>query len=76
MSAFDLRDGEHLERELGALAAEFPSLPRELIQRALAEGLERLERARVSEFVPLLAHRFARDRLRELALGKATSGRS
>lgn len=69
----DPSDLERLDREVGALVAEFPSFPRELIERTVAEGLERLGSARLGDFVPLLVHRFSRERLREMSAWSAAA---
>ena len=61
----------NLEREVGRLAQEFRGIwSRETIARFLSEchtELERLGRGRVVNFLPLMAGRFARDRLWALA---------
>jgi arsenate reductase len=44
----------------------------ETIERYLAESLEQLSGSRVSVYVPVLAHRFARERLRALAQAEGT----
>src|SRR4029450_5173847 len=44
----------------------------ETIERYLAESLEQLSGSRVSLYVPVLAHRFARERLRALAPAEGT----
>ncbi len=61
----------NLEREVGRLAQEFRGIwSRETIARFLSEchtELEGLGRGRVVNFLPLMAGRFARDRLWALA---------
>jgi arsenate reductase (thioredoxin) len=60
----------HLERGVEGLADEFRGIfSRETIDRYVRESLEELPAARFTDFVPLLVHRFARERLR--ALGQA-----
>jgi arsenate reductase (thioredoxin) len=60
----------HVERAADALADEFTGVfSRETIERYIAESLDLLGSARINVFVPVLAHRFARERLR--ALGQA-----
>jgi arsenate reductase (thioredoxin) len=60
----------HLERGVEGLVDEFRGIfSRETIDRYVQESLEELPAARFSDFVPLLVHRFARERLR--ALGQA-----
>ena len=59
---------EHIRRASANLADEFAGIfSVETIERFMAESLEGLSRARLGEFVPVLAHRFARERLRALA---------
>jgi arsenate reductase len=60
----------HLERGVEGLVDEFRGIfSRETIDRYVQESLEELPAARFSDFIPLLVHRFARERLR--ALGQA-----
>jgi arsenate reductase (thioredoxin) len=60
----------HLERGVEGLADEFRGIfSRETIDRYVRESLEELPAARFTDFVPLLVHRFARERPR--ALGQA-----
>jgi arsenate reductase (thioredoxin) len=60
----------HLERGVDGLVEEFRGIfSRETIERYVQESLERLPAARFTDFIPLLVHRFARERLR--ALGQA-----
>jgi arsenate reductase (thioredoxin) len=60
----------HLDRGLENLVDEFRGVfSRETIDRFVTESLEELPAARISDFVPVLVHRFARERLR--ALGQA-----
>jgi arsenate reductase len=57
----------HLERTLAQLRDEFAgTFSGETVERYMTESLEALEGARVRDFVPLFAHRFARERLRAL----------
>ncbi len=59
-----------VERAADALQEEFAgTFGRETIARYIAESADLLGNSSVSAFVPLLAHRFARERLR--ALGQA-----
>lgn len=60
---------ERVEREAERLAAEFDgTFSVETVNRYLYESLAELEqRARLHEFVPLFAHRFARERLQSIA---------
>ena len=58
----------HLERGLVALRDEFSGVfATETIERYMAESLDKIGSARIENFVPLFAHRFARERLRALA---------
>jgi protein-tyrosine-phosphatase len=60
----------HLQRGVEGLVDEFRGIfSRETIDRFVTESLESLPAARFSDFVPVLVHRFARERLR--ALGQA-----
>jgi protein-tyrosine-phosphatase len=60
----------HVRQAAQALAHEFAGVfSRETIERCVAESLELLGPSRVNVFVPVLAHRFARERLK--ALGQA-----
>jgi arsenate reductase (thioredoxin) len=58
----------HVRRAAEALADEFVGVfSQETIERYIAESLDLLGASRVNVFVPVLAHRFARERLRALA---------
>jgi arsenate reductase len=60
----------HLDRGIEGLVDEFRGIfSRETINRFVEESLESLPAARISDFVPVLVHRFARERLQ--ALGQA-----
>jgi arsenate reductase (thioredoxin) len=57
----------HVERAAEALKREFEGIfSQETIARYMAESVDLLGGARVNVFVPVLAHRFARERLRAL----------
>jgi protein-tyrosine-phosphatase len=57
----------HLRQTAARLAEEFSGVfSEETIERYLAESLDLLGEARINVFVPVLAHRFARERLRAL----------
>jgi arsenate reductase len=59
---------EHVRRATEALAGEFRGVfSEETIAGYIGDSLSRLEGARINVFVPVLAHRFARERLRALA---------
>jgi arsenate reductase len=63
----------HLERGVEGLVDEFRGiLSRETIERYVQESLEGLPAARFSDFVPVLVHRFARERLRALGQSEGT----
>ena len=65
-----LLSGADFERTVAALAREFTGVfGRETIARFVQEALDRWPRATVANHLPVLAHRFARERLR--ALGQA-----
>ena len=53
----------HVRRAAEALADEFVGVfSQETIERYIAESLDLLGASRVNVFVPVLAHRFARER--------------
>ncbi|MFN0155268.1 MAG: arsenate reductase ArsC [Gaiella sp.] len=59
---------QHVERAAAALQDEFSGIfGVETIARFISESLAMLGSTRFSDFVPVLAHRFARERLRALA---------
>jgi arsenate reductase (thioredoxin) len=61
---------QHVERAAEALQDEFAgTFSRETITRYIAESLDLLGDAKITVYVPVLAHRFARERLK--ALGQA-----
>jgi len=58
----------HVDQAAARLADEFRGVFSErTIARYIAESLDLLGNSRINDFVPLLAHRFARERLRALA---------
>jgi arsenate reductase (thioredoxin) len=60
----------HVEKAAESLVDEFTGIfGKETIERYIAESLDLLGNARFSDFLPVLAYRFARERLR--ALGQA-----
>jgi arsenate reductase len=60
----------HVEKAAEALQDEFAgTFSRETIARFLAESVDLLGESKINVFVPVLAHRFARERLK--ALGQA-----
>jgi arsenate reductase (thioredoxin) len=63
----DLITRGHLERGLAQLSDEFAgTFSTATVERYMAESLDALGGARVTDFVPLFVHRFARERLRAL----------
>lgn len=63
----------HLERGVEGLVDEFRGIfSRETIDRYVQESLQDLPAARFSDFIPLLVHRFARERLRALGQAEGT----
>ena len=73
--ALDPVTQQHIDRAAAGLADEFEGIfSRETIARYMAESQDLLGEARINVFVPVLAHRFTRDRLKALpqAEGKLT----
>jgi arsenate reductase (thioredoxin) len=63
----------HVQQAANALAAEFAGVfSRETIERYIAESLDLLGETRINVFVPVLAHRFARERLKALGQSEGT----
>jgi protein-tyrosine-phosphatase len=59
---------QHVNRAAEALAAEFEGIfSEQTIARSIAESLDLLGGSRINVYVPVLAHRFARERLKALA---------
>ena len=59
---------EHIRRASKNLADEFAGIfSEETVERFMGESLSSMSHARVSDFVPVLGYRFARERLRALA---------
>jgi arsenate reductase len=68
--ALDPVTQQHVEKATRALEGEFEGIfSSETIARFIAESVDLLGGSRVNVFVPVLAHRFARERLK--ALGQA-----
>jgi protein-tyrosine-phosphatase len=68
--ALDPITQHHVRQAAEALAVEFAGVfSRETIERYLTESVDLLGGSKINVFVPVLAHRFARERLR--ALGQA-----
>ena len=66
--ALDPVTAHHVENAAEALAEEFAGVfSRETIARYIAESIDLLGDRKINVFVPVLAHRFARERLKALA---------
>ena len=66
--ALDPVTRKHIDQAAERLAEEFAGIfSQETIARYMAESQDLLGDARINVFVPMLAHRFARERLRALA---------
>jgi arsenate reductase len=66
--ALDPVTQHHIEQAADRLADEFVGIfSRETIARYMAESQDLLGEARINVFVPVLAHRFTRERLKALA---------
>ena len=64
---------DHVRKAAAALEDEFRGVfSQETIERFLADSLETLGGSRINVFVPVLAHRFARERLRALGQAEGT----
>jgi arsenate reductase (thioredoxin) len=63
----------HVDQAAKALVSEFAGIFSErTIARYIAESLDLLGNSRINVYVPVLAHRFARERLRALAQAEGT----
>jgi arsenate reductase (thioredoxin) len=63
----------HVRQAANALADEFAGVfSRETIERYISESVDLLGETRVNVFVPVLAHRFARERLKALGQAEGT----
>ena len=66
--ALDPVTQQHIDRAAAGLADEFEGIfSRETIARYMAKSQDLLGEARINVFVPVLAHRFTRERLKALA---------
>ena len=71
--ALDPVTQHHVENAAEALAEEFAGVfSRETIARYIAESVDLLGERKINVFVPVLAHRFARERLKALAQAEGT----
>ncbi len=69
----DLITRGHLEKGLENLREEFAgTFSAETVERYMTESLQSLGGARLTDFVPLFVHRFARERLRALGQVQGT----
>ena len=69
----DLITRGHLERALERLTEEFAgTFSGGTVERYMTESVQALAGARVTDFVPLFGHRFARERLRALGQVEGT----
>jgi arsenate reductase len=72
-TALDPVTQHHVRQAADALTAEFAGVfSRETIERYIAESLDLLGPSKINVFVPVLAHRFARERLRALGQSDGT----
>ena len=72
-STLDPITRRHIEKAVDALEDEFRGVfSRETIDRYIVESLDLLGGARFSDFLPVLAHRFARERLRAFGQAEGT----
>jgi arsenate reductase len=68
VQALDPVTQQHIDKAAERLADEFAGIfSQETIARYMAESTDLLGEAQINVFVPVLAHRFARERLRALA---------
>ena len=66
--ALDPVTQHHVHQAAQSLAEEFAGIySEETIERYIGESLDLLDGSRVNVFVPVLAHRFARERLKAVA---------
>jgi protein-tyrosine-phosphatase len=74
--AIDPVTQHHIDQAADRLADEFTGIfSRETIARYMAESQDLLGEARINVFVPVLAHRFARERLKALAQAEGKLGK-
>ena len=73
MNVLDPVTRHHVRQAADALAGEFAGVfSKETIERYIGDSLDLLGDARINVFVPVLAHRFARERLKALAQAEGT----
>jgi arsenate reductase (thioredoxin) len=74
--ALDRVTQRHIDQAAERLAEEFAGIfSQETIARYMAESRDLLGSARINVFVPVLAHRFTRERLRALAQAEGIVGK-
>ena len=74
--ALDPVTQRHIDQAADRLADEFAGIfSQETIARYMAESTDLLGEARINVFVPVLAHRFCRERLRALAQAEGILGK-
>src|SRR5512132_3890605 len=74
--ALDPVTQRHIDQAAERLADEFAGIfSQETIARYMAESTDLLGEAKFNVFVPVLAHRFARERLRALAQAEGILGK-
>jgi arsenate reductase (thioredoxin) len=74
--ALDPVTQQHIDQAAERLAEEFAGIfSQQTIARYMAESQDLLGDAKINVFVPVLAHRFARERLRALAQAEGTLGK-
>jgi protein-tyrosine-phosphatase len=73
MNVLDPVTQHHVRQAAEALTDEFAGIfSQETIERYIAESLDLLGDARINVFVPVLAHRFTRERLKALGQAEGT----
>ena len=73
MNVLDPVTQHHVRQAAEALTHEFAGVySQETIERFIAESLDLLGETRINVFVPVLAHRFARERLKALGQAEGT----
>src|ERR687895_1441387 len=67
---------QHVERAIDSLVDEFEGVyPRDAVERVMEDSVRQLaSRAEVEDFVPTLAHRFTRERLRAFGRQRDAEG--
>jgi arsenate reductase len=63
-----------MNRVTEALAREFPSIARAMIDRLYEDSMSAMSHARVTQYLPVFAERLTRERLRAMSSGRGTAG--